>query len=369
MAYDRKHMRTTSPSGRQTHRMSHKPLYRAVYARLLCSALSARGVDTGSLLAEVGLTDAALAEAHAWLDFDQFTRLCEAARSRCPDPLLAFDWGRRITDNAHGLSGIAVTSAPDVITALQTLRRVSVLRSTTVQAELAIDKEVARLSYREILPLGKLREFLHVPLTMLLVRLLEAVLGDAVSEMHIELPFPSPTWAAECEDHFPCPVHFDATCLCILLPTHLLGRRTPMADMAAHQGALRQCELDRLGLDQGMLPRITAYLASHAERAPSAAEVADVFCLSARTLRRTLEREGTNFRRLLVAARMDAAGRYLGATTLPVEQIAWRLGYADPSNFIRAFRKTHGVTPEQHRTSMSLVRHEDKSDVRGAPDT
>ncbi|WP_415872818.1 helix-turn-helix domain-containing protein [Burkholderia ubonensis] len=35
--------------------------------------------------------------------------------------------------------------------------------------------------------------------------------------------------------------------------------------------------------------------------------------------------------------------------TLPIAQIAYRLGFTDVANFSRAFRRTHGISPSDYR--------------------
>ncbi|QJI40930.1 helix-turn-helix domain-containing protein [Pseudomonas sp. ADAK2] len=46
---------------------------------------------------------------------------------------------------------------------------------------------------------------------------------------------------------------------------------------------------------------------------------------------------------------LDMARHWLTAGDQPIERIAERLGYRQPSNFIRAFRKQFGITPKQFR--------------------
>lgn len=48
---------------------------------------------------------------------------------------------------------------------------------------------------------------------------------------------------------------------------------------------------------------------------------------------------------------LQLARHWLAAGDQPIERIAERLGYRQPSNFIRAFRKQFGVTPKQFRLS------------------
>jgi AraC-like DNA-binding protein len=77
--------------------------------------------------------------------------------------------------------------------------------------------------------------------------------------------------------------------------------------------------------------------------------VAGEFGMSARTLGRRLAEEGVTFRVVLDRLRADLATRYVRDTTMPLSQVAWRLGYKDPSAFIVAFKRWTGKTPSALR--------------------
>ena len=62
-------------------------------------------------------------------------------------------------------------------------------------------------------------------------------------------------------------------------------------------------------------------------------------------LRRRLEEEGTSFRALLDEVRETHAEELLTRGAVPVEDVAFRLGYAEASSFIHAFKRWKGVTP------------------------
>ena len=47
--------------------------------------------------------------------------------------------------------------------------------------------------------------------------------------------------------------------------------------------------------------------------------------------------------------RRELAAWYLLETSLPVERIAEKLGYQDPSNFSRTFQRWFGTTPLRMR--------------------
>ena len=75
--------------------------------------------------------------------------------------------------------------------------------------------------------------------------------------------------------------------------------------------------------------------------------------MSTRTLQRHLGRTGTSYSHLLERTRMQLAAQMLADTIAPVNEIAASLGYREPANFTRAFRRKTGVSPQQYRAQVS----------------
>ena len=73
--------------------------------------------------------------------------------------------------------------------------------------------------------------------------------------------------------------------------------------------------------------------------------VAAALGVSDRTLRRRLAADGTSYQRLLDDVRESLAVELLGTGRLRVQDVAVRLGYAEASSFILAFRRWTGRTP------------------------
>jgi AraC-like DNA-binding protein len=79
--------------------------------------------------------------------------------------------------------------------------------------------------------------------------------------------------------------------------------------------------------------------------------VARRLVLSARTLQRRLQDEGTSFRAVLDSTRERLARHYLSSSALPAAEISFLLGYEDPNSFYRAFHGWTGDTPEGVRSA------------------
>lgn len=77
----------------------------------------------------------------------------------------------------------------------------------------------------------------------------------------------------------------------------------------------------------------------------SLARAADQLKLSQQVLHRRLQSESTSFKQIKMQARRDLAINLLGKERHRVEEIAARVGFSEPSAFIRAFKSWTGTTP------------------------
>jgi AraC-like DNA-binding protein len=161
-------------------------------------------------------------------------------------------------------------------------------------------------------------------------------------------------------------VIFDAPCHRIQFPAWQLDMPLPGDP---HLGALARAQLDaqqaRIASEESgnLVEAVRNRLSLRLAHNPSIERVAEDLRLSARTLRRNLSAFGATFQELLEDLRRTRALHYLSHTEEPVEAIARHLGYADPANFRRAFRRWLGVSPRhfrllQRRRSASSTAHD-----------
>jgi AraC-like DNA-binding protein len=149
---------------------------------------------------------------------------------------------------------------------------------------------------------------------------------------------------------------------------------TPRFDMPVNAVELRRCELERV------LPRADPALSRLVERhaeallagrpdpgestsqrvrrllhdmlgkeGASLALVAGRLHMSERSLQRRLADDATSFDALLDEVRRALALRYLAEPKIAVAEVAYLLGYSEPSPFHRAFKRWTGMTPNEAR--------------------
>ena len=62
---------------------------------------------------------------------------------------------------------------------------------------------------------------------------------------------------------------------------------------------------------------------------------------------RALSKHDATFKLLLSKVRMEVAEQYLQSSAIPLAELTGILGYSNRSAFSRAFKNSHGESPEQ----------------------
>ena len=87
-------------------------------------------------------------------------------------------------------------------------------------------------------------------------------------------------------------------------------------------------------------------------------DVARRVAASRRQLQRAYaEIGGTTFREHLTRVRMERAAELLAARAPTVREVAHRVGYRQPAQFAKAFRRHHGVAPSDYRSGDGPLGH------------
>ena len=87
----------------------------------------------------------------------------------------------------------------------------------------------------------------------------------------------------------------------------------------------------------------------YADETLSLAAVAHRIATSRRQLQRVFGERHTSFRRELQRVRMARAAELLRADCMPVGAVARAVGYRQPAQFSKAFRRHHGRPPSELR--------------------
>jgi AraC-like DNA-binding protein len=162
-----------------------------------------------------------------------------------------------------------------------------------------------------------------------------------------ELALPEPSYMDRFKHLMPGALRFNQPEHRLIFAKSTLDLPLVTADPAALRLTREQCEreLDALGFEGPFRDRVGALALHSSGGVRTLAEVATQLHTSARTLKRRLGELGTSYSEIRDAERQRRALTLLRTTTLPMEEIADRLGYTDVANFGRAFRRWTGRTP------------------------
>ncbi len=84
-------------------------------------------------------------------------------------------------------------------------------------------------------------------------------------------------------------------------------------------------------------------------------EVAKMFGVSERTMRRKLDEANTSYRELIDEHKKNRALDMLSSSVISVNELAESLGYAESASFLRAFKRWTGSTPKQYVKNKRLM--------------
>jgi AraC-like DNA-binding protein len=70
-------------------------------------------------------------------------------------------------------------------------------------------------------------------------------------------------------------------------------------------------------------------------------------------LQRRLSEQDSSVKKIVDETRHQLATTYLDQSHLSIKEVAYSLGFNDPSNFSRAFRRWEGMTPKEYRKLQS----------------
>ena len=322
------------------------------YARLLVITLRRLNLDPEAVLAAEGYCLSQL-EAGVRLAPFALLRALVLALPQDGGGGMGLEMGAVPPVTAHGAIGSAMAASENLDEALHHLATFGGARGRTVRFSYALRAEYGDIEMAETFEFGDIRVFMLEASAVQVIKLISAVVGQDLGDLVCQFPYAAPAWAERYGEHLPGRIEFGAETLRIRIPRAHLALRSVAADPIAKAMALRHCEREAAEIDlaarRDVLPWVRNRLDTAEGDYPSLEIMAEAFGVSPRTLIRKLKDKGFRYRDLTDEARAELASWRLTHTPNTVEQIAVDLGYGDPSNFSRTFRRWRGETPTEFR--------------------
>ncbi len=332
---------------------SHLPQVSARIGALIIQVATQRGVDAGTLMGAAGFEPGWLTDAEARMPLAVEERLWDLAAELADDPLFGLHAAAAIRPGAFDVLDYAVRTAPDLRTALHRLARYNRLVHDVANFDLVPTGDAVRIEHRFVgAGRGPCRQAAEFTLASLVV-VASQISGETVQARSAEFAHPRHGDGEAYRAVFGVAPRFEAPVSCLVLPDNALDRPVPAADPALSRIITNHAEqllAAHAPAQEGFAWRVRRQLAEAMANGPlTLRQIARRLHMSERSLQRRLDEEGTRFADLVDEVRRELALRYITDDRLALGEVAYLLGFAEPSPFHRAFKRWTGTTPAAAR--------------------
>jgi AraC-like DNA-binding protein len=325
------------------------------FARVISQALARGGVNAGEICKLAQITPAQLAKADARITAGQMEALSAAAMQALDDEALGA-FGRKLPWGSYGMLARASLPSPNLGVAIKRWCRHHRLIADDIALHLAVQGDGASIVIEERANLARhgpgAREFCLVHVLRNIHGLACWYVDSRIPLQAARFPFAQPAHASAYAHMFPGgPLQFDAADAAITFDARYLALPLRRDEKALRQMLRRALPLTVLQYrrDRLIVEQVRQLLVANAEDVHSAAQIAKLLHMSARTLHRQLKDEGASLQQLKDETRRERACDLLFRTARPIKQVASAVGFRNEKSFIRAFRQWTGTSPAQFR--------------------
>lgn len=322
--------------------MARDVVLRARLVSRLLAYAQARGLDAAALAERSGIPPGAAAEEEPLVSLAALRRLSASVQDALGDPLLGVHLAAPLGPADYGALGFLARSAATLREALELF----VGHATELNAAWSVTLERGRKEalVRQRIPqqpesLGPVGNTYFLCGLVVIARTLA---GAAARPTRAWLAHGG-TAPAGLAEFLGCEVELGRGENGLAVPEALLAAPLASVDPALATWLRRMVER-RAPPPQDPLADLRRLLREALPQTPSLVQLARTLAQSPRTLQRRLAEERTTFNAERDRARNELA-RELVAAGLPLQEVSWRTGYADPRAFSRAFRRWTGHAP------------------------
>ncbi|MGI9288212.1 MAG: helix-turn-helix domain-containing protein [Pseudomonadales bacterium] len=330
----------------------------AAYTRLM---LQSELLPAAELLKNSGLTAKSVATLD-YIDWQPLAIIYRNIAQAMASPAWTARLGSQFNISSHGALGFAALSAPTLGDALEVMATWYPVRNTAMTADIELTDTRYVVRIQDLTGDPDFSRWMSEIIFKIFESLLETILGHPVGKnVIVAFAHPPPAMADELIAAYDATVIFNAEVNSISVPVAWHRLPSPLYDESGYRANLAKCRETVAARERNNNPEfvVRMLLSNHFDRViagelersapPTQDNIAAEMHLSTRTLIRHLQREGTAFKKILEALRREYAQTLLHNARLTVADVGELLGYGEPANFGRAFRRWYGTSPAAWR--------------------
>jgi AraC-like DNA-binding protein len=323
-----------------------------VSSRAMVEACRRLGLDTDALLRAVGVSRLTLEDPDARLDASQVGALWARAYELSGDPVLSLHAAEACPLGAYKVIDYMAYNAGTVGEAFRCGARYFPLVNTVVS--LPIDESGDPVTFDIVSggdPAGVSRPYAEYCFAAFLLHVRGGT-GVDFPLRRVSFVHGAPADPSEHERVFGCPVRFEARRNRMEIDRRAWETPATRGDPRVLQVLAEHADLllQRLPRGPDLVERTRRAIGERLRGGDSSIEgVARELGTSARSLQRHLRDLGYSYQALADEVRAATARLYLAQPDIAIAEVAYLLGFADPSTFNRAFKRWTGETPARSR--------------------
>lgn len=330
------------------------------YAHLLLEIMVEKGFSASEILHLSKIPVILLKQLDARITPMQWSKLAWVSLTLAKDLGLGYEYGLKLRLTAHGPMGYALMSSSSLRNAIELATQFFNMRLKDYKIDFYEKNQKSIIEIQQTHPVVSqhpeqaeiLRRFFYECLIIGVVQTAQALAGHDLSNVELQVDWSEPIYHKDFLSQLP-KVRFNQEKNQICYSSETIDLPTKMADQSAFLSALTQCEAEQIRFSaqiQDIALRVRAELVLTPHKGyPSLDLVAQRLHMSNRTLRRHLNEIGVSYLGLLDEVKYKEATRLLLSSDMEIQEIALYLGYIQPANFARAFKKWSGMTPNDFR--------------------
>ncbi len=329
----------------------------AFLIRSLIVTLADFGHDPSRVLFGLGITMDDLADPACRISFRQGREAILRALKMTPDQALGLETGIREKITSVGLVGYAMLTAATVGDAVKLGLALQKDTGSMLEFDSRTTSDGVVVTAASRFHDPEIYAFLVEEAFASFMGIATGLVGDEFRPRRVDLAYPAPAHADVYQKVFGCPVQFGQMENAFVYDSSWYKRPLATADLFSHRQLLEFMTYIRARHREAaeIIESVERVLRHKLQERNHTAKVARELGMSERTLRRRLTESGVSFQSLLDRLRKNRALELLGNPQMSVEQIAFAVGFTDPHNFRRAFRRWTGATPGAVRGGMSSI--------------
>ena len=299
------------------------------------------------------LTAANLEDPDARIPAQAVVRLWRRVDECLDDPCLGVRVGRTVTAKSLGLVGYAMYYSNDLHEAMRCLGRYQRIISEAVRYEVESGEDITSIAYNAHPALLALRHPIEGAFAALL-NVAREVTGRNIVPRRLALPFAKDAAANEFRRAFGIQPEFETAIAVMEFSNEHMRLPISAADptLRHYLTELADTTLQSLhSQDHDFEQQVRETLLTMMPRGkPDLWRTAAAMGISARTLQRRLHEKGSSFSKVLDEFKRGLSADLLANRRVAVADVAFLLGYSEPSSFRRAFRRWHKTSPGNFKT-------------------